>query len=110
MKTDIGPFAFAGVMIAIAAFVVVPASCSQLPSIDTGYSDRHCTLARQSIEGSVVQTCYAESTEGFAMCRYRLVHVPLGCECREWRVRLTCKGQWEKVKRVCECEDIEEQL
>jgi len=109
MNFDHGPFVFATVIASIIAMVVFPISCSEIPHVDLGYSNRHCTLARQSIEGSVVQTCYAEPTEGFAMCRYRLVHVPLGCECREWRVRLTCKGQWEKVKRVCECEDIEDQ-
>lgn len=105
---DYGPLAFFLLMGSVAAIVVTALSCAQMPEVDLGYSDEHCTRPRESIDGTVIQTCYVEPTDGFAMCRYRVVHVPLSCECREWRVRLTCTGEWERLRRKCLCEGDDE--
>lgn len=104
MKTwDHGPFCFVGIIAAIVAFVVIPISCATT-NPDLGYSDQDCTRPQQSIDGTVVQTCYVNAVDGFSMCRYRVVNTPVGCQCREWRARFSCDGQWEKIKRKCVCD------
>lgn len=98
---DPGWFCFFGVIAAVAAFVIVPISCATT----NGYRFEDCAQPRQSIDGTVLQTCNFNPIDGFSTCTYRVVRTPLSCKCREWRMRVSCDAQWEKVKHECVCED-----
>lgn len=87
----------AAVVLGILAF-----SCAGT-KLNLGYSDRQCTGPEESVPGALIQECYVDPVSGFAQCRYRVVHTPLSCECREWWIRLTCDGNWSKFKRTCHC-------
>ena len=83
------------------AVAIVITSCAH--GVDLGYNDHLCTRPEQSVYGAVLQTCVADPDSGFAKCRYRVVNVPIDCECREVWIRLDCRSEWDMFRRVCEC-------